>query len=321
MEAFEPLPVPGRRLAEIPEVAEAARQVVEAYGINLVDDTVAQDVIIRHNLLKDTGGWHDEVGGLLVIGGVVAAAVLGSSMASPPESGQIAGLIAACLAVPLGILVWVAGFRQGRTKREALAHFAAYTALLELARDHGAAVPIPAQWSLGRAEVLGERQDDRGLLPLVPVDTYARHPTVRAFAAQLGTRNRIDYFDANAIRTLLAEQKRYWGQAVFRLSTSFCLLLAAAGALWVSLSLDTEPSVARPASAATVLLALAGLLFALSLTTAVLGAVTLRRRALSGVRAQAVGYVAILEFAHECGLPVPVLPSWLDTTERSKKWK
>ncbi|MGW6914538.1 hypothetical protein ACWGB8_12060 [Kitasatospora sp. NPDC054939] len=320
------LPLSGRELAAIPEVAEAAQGVRALYGIDLLDDATARDVVRRHERLRGAGGWHDEAGGILVLGGAVVAGVLGAGLGPAPSAGQLAGLVAACLAVPVGVLVWVAGYRQGRGRREAFAHFVAYTGLLELARERTAPVRVPPEWSAERARALGgpEDPDGDGPRPFVPVAAVAGHPVLREYATGLGARHGIDYLDEPAVRALLAEQRRAWRRVTFHIAVLIAALLAAGGALFVAATLRPDAAVAGAAAGggggARAALVAAGLFGAVALGSAVRLTATLVARARSGLRARAVGYVALLEHAHRCGLAVPRLPSWLDTTERSKRW-
>ncbi|WP_354642585.1 hypothetical protein [Kitasatospora camelliae] len=110
------LPVTGAALASVPRVREAAASASARFGVDLLDDAVAARVVADHERLRDTGGWHDEVGGLLVIGGVVAALVLGGDLGSPVQAKVAAQFGAACLAVPLGVLRLGAGEPVGRSQ-------------------------------------------------------------------------------------------------------------------------------------------------------------------------------------------------------------
>ncbi len=81
----------------------------------------------------DAGGWHDEMGCLLILagaGGVTWAATVGTA----------AGY-AALLLVPLAIWVWLAGRRQGREKEELREEALKYVKELEAAQAAGARVP------------------------------------------------------------------------------------------------------------------------------------------------------------------------------------
>jgi hypothetical protein len=83
--------------------------------------------------MADAGGWHDEVGCLLVLagaGGVLWAATQGT----PVGYGAL-------LLVPVAILVWLAGRRQGREKEELRKEALEYVKALEAAQAAGARVP------------------------------------------------------------------------------------------------------------------------------------------------------------------------------------
>ncbi|WP_354642584.1 hypothetical protein [Kitasatospora camelliae] len=206
------------------------------------------------------------------------------------------------------------GSRSGGRKREAAARFAAYAALLELARGAGAPVAVPAGWARERAGVSGERADDAGLLPVVPAQLIAQRPEVHREAFRLGAERGVDYLDERSVRELLAAQRRAVGR--IRVWAVWCTLAlcgtgAAAG---VALTL------VRGSAGRGGLFVAAGVLGAVC--ALLLGQVlrSVRGWRVSGVADRAHGYLLLLEAAHRGGVAVPALPSWLDIRERSKKW-
>ncbi|MET9351676.1 hypothetical protein ABZY14_01460 [Streptomyces sp. NPDC006617] len=83
--------------------------------------------------MADAGGWHDEVGCLLVLaggGGVTWAVTVGTGVG-----------YAALLLVPVAVWVWLAGRRQGREKEELREQALKYVKELEAAQAAGARVP------------------------------------------------------------------------------------------------------------------------------------------------------------------------------------
>ncbi|CAL9543232.1 hypothetical protein [Streptomyces sp. enrichment culture] len=83
--------------------------------------------------MADAGGWHDETGCLLVLagaGGAIWAATAGTAIG-----------YAALVLVPVAVLVWLAGRRQGREKEELREQALEYIRALEAAQAAGARVP------------------------------------------------------------------------------------------------------------------------------------------------------------------------------------
>ncbi|MFE9704650.1 hypothetical protein [Streptomyces sp. NPDC005930] len=83
--------------------------------------------------MADTGGWHDEVGWLLMFAGVIGVACASTTDAP-------LGYGAACL-VPTAVAVWLAGRRQGREKERLREEALNYVKALETAQAAGARVP------------------------------------------------------------------------------------------------------------------------------------------------------------------------------------
>ncbi|MEU8732968.1 hypothetical protein AB0C68_26730 [Streptomyces tendae] len=89
--------------------------------------------VSHYEQTADAGGWHDEVGCLLVLagaGGVTWAVTVGTGVG-----------YAALLLVPVAIWIWLAGRRQGREKSELREEALKYVKELEAAQAAGARVP------------------------------------------------------------------------------------------------------------------------------------------------------------------------------------
>ncbi|GKQ35147.1 hypothetical protein ALMP_16930 [Streptomyces sp. A012304] len=83
--------------------------------------------------MADAGGWHDEVGWLLLFAGAI-----GAGYAWREE--QPAGL-AALLLIPLAFGIWLAGHRQGKEKRRLRGEALAYVHAVTHAQASGAPAP------------------------------------------------------------------------------------------------------------------------------------------------------------------------------------
>ncbi len=91
------------------------------------------EAVSEYERVADQGGWHDEVGWLLLFAGGIGTGVAVSS-------GEPLGLAALAL-VPLAVVVWVAGHRQGRRKADLRPDAEAYARAVVAARAAGAETP------------------------------------------------------------------------------------------------------------------------------------------------------------------------------------
>lgn len=89
--------------------------------------------VLRYEETADAGGWHDETGCLLLI-----AALIGAGWAWSQDVPLGYGLLAL---IPLAVVVWVAGSRQGNEKQALRAEAEAYVRAVEAARAAGARGP------------------------------------------------------------------------------------------------------------------------------------------------------------------------------------
>jgi hypothetical protein len=91
------------------------------------------DSVAAYERMADAGGWHDEAGCLLVFAGA-GGAMWAASSDAPVGYGALA-------LVPVAILVWVAGRRQGSEKERLRAEAEAYVRAVAAAQAAGARVP------------------------------------------------------------------------------------------------------------------------------------------------------------------------------------
>ncbi|MBD0670603.1 hypothetical protein [Streptomyces sp. CBMA156] len=140
------LPVSGGQLASVPEIAEAARRAEALYGVSLLNDDVARNVVIKHLRKRGQQDWYTEPGCLLILGGIVVAGYIGYSMESPVSAQQVAGMVAAILAIPAGIVLGLWGEGRNSDKQAASVHFTAYIGLLNQAQRAGLTFQIPTEW-------------------------------------------------------------------------------------------------------------------------------------------------------------------------------
>ncbi|MGA4901375.1 hypothetical protein ACPCAJ_26875 [Streptomyces griseoincarnatus] len=89
--------------------------------------------VSEYERVADQGGWHDEVGWLLLFAGGIGTGVAVSS-------GEPLGLAALAL-VPLAVVVWVAGHRQGSRKADLRPEAVAYARAVVAARAAGVETP------------------------------------------------------------------------------------------------------------------------------------------------------------------------------------
>lgn len=123
----------GKGAAPIPRYAPVERS-DEGTGIPpTVTPPPKEAAVLEYERVADQGGWHDEVGWLLLFAGGIGAAVAVSS-------GEPLGLAALAL-VPLAVAVWVAGHRQGSRKASLRPEAEAYAGAVVAARAAGAETP------------------------------------------------------------------------------------------------------------------------------------------------------------------------------------
>ncbi|MFI5687693.1 hypothetical protein [Streptomyces sp. NPDC051636] len=89
--------------------------------------------VTTYETIADQGGWHDETGCLLVL--AAGAGVLWAATSDAPLGYGALALI------PLAILIWLAGMRQGAEKQRLRAEAVAYVRAVAQAQRAGARVP------------------------------------------------------------------------------------------------------------------------------------------------------------------------------------
>ncbi|MGW3183305.1 hypothetical protein ACWDD9_28925 [Kitasatospora sp. NPDC001119] len=346
------LPVSGGQLAGVPEVAEAARRAEGLYGVTLLNDDVARNVVIRHLRMRDQQDWHDEAGAILVLGGIMVAAIIGFSMKSPVEPREVVGIVAAILAIPAGIAIWVRGHDHGHSKQTASVHFTAYLGLLNQARRAGLTVRIPAEWGSDAeraswdadAQPAPQPQPPAAYptgpgpytpvpppsvaarpgswwppdavidpaFPVLPPAALAQHWPLATRARELGAPHGLDFLDEQAVRGLLTAQRRTVRRRL--VWTNVSALVFCLAVLVGFLGSDFSYSEQRRQS----ILVIGGLVAFCALTAlpALRAHWTWHR---SGLRDRAAAYLDLLVEARAYGVPVPVPPSWLDVRNRIRK--
>ncbi|MDN3024808.1 hypothetical protein [Streptomyces sp. S.PB5] len=89
--------------------------------------------VAEYERIADSGGWHDEGGCLLILAGGIGAAWAWSET-EPIGYGALA-------AIPLAVIVWLAGSRQGKEKARLREEAMAYVRTVAAAQAAGAQVP------------------------------------------------------------------------------------------------------------------------------------------------------------------------------------
>ncbi|MFB7126996.1 MULTISPECIES: hypothetical protein [Streptomycetaceae] len=342
------LPVEGGRIASVPEVAEAARRAETLYGINLLHDYVARDVVTKHLRMRNQQDWYSELAGLFIIGGIAGAVFFGASMSSPAEGRQVAGLVAAVLAIPVGIWIGIRGMSWEAEKKTASVHFTTYVGLLNRARGAGLTVTIPPEWGVAAERASWEEGATappqppaaRGTsstspappqpaatqptswwpadavidpkFPVLPTAALARHWALAGRARELSAPHGVDFLDEQAVRGLLTavQRSRRW----ISLWGRTFLLTVVAGMVVAPMGMDPAGAEYRRQ-----LVSLGTGLIAIGLLAAVPALKELWTWRRSGLRERADAYLDLLIEARTYGVPVPVPPSWLDIRNRIRK--
>ncbi|KJS60550.1 hypothetical protein [Streptomyces rubellomurinus] len=314
------LPVAGGQLAAVPEVAEAARQADRRYGVNLLDDAAAREVVARHLRLRQDFAWHTEVGAMLVLGGIAVAAIVGASLHPPAEPKQVAALVAAVAAVPAGLAVWGRGSSRGADKQAAAVRYTLYLGLLDRARAAGLEVRVPADWPVDApaspplptadARPYDGPALDR-TLPVLPAEQLHRHPALAERARALGAPHGVDFLDERAVRALLTAQRR-----AVRRWHGWALTAALGAGLAFALVCGLPP--AADAHGRKLMLTWITALAALGALATPPALWTHRGWRRSGVRGPAAAYLELLRDAKAYGVPVPPLPSWLTVNTKTR---
>ncbi|MEU6555649.1 hypothetical protein ABZ915_36185 [Streptomyces sp. NPDC046915] len=137
----------GRKAAPIPsyEGLPAGREVQPHEQATEPADRTEQDeaipppvppkppAVTAYETIADQGGWHDEAGCLLVLAGG-AGALWAATSDAPVGYGALA-------LIPVAILIWLAGSRQGTEKQRLRAEAVAYVRAVVAAQAGGARVP------------------------------------------------------------------------------------------------------------------------------------------------------------------------------------
>ncbi|WCN02573.1 hypothetical protein [Streptomyces sp. M92] len=91
------------------------------------------EAVSAYETMADVGGWHDETGCLLILGGACGA--MWAATSDEP------GAYGALLLVPLAVYIWLVGRRQGREKERLREAALAYVREVAAAQAAGAKVP------------------------------------------------------------------------------------------------------------------------------------------------------------------------------------
>lgn len=123
----------GKGVTPIPRYAPAERSDEDTRTPSAATAPPKPAAVSEYERVADQGGWHDEVGCLLLFGAGIGLAVAVSS-------GEPFGLTALAL-IPLAVVVWVAGHRQGSRKAGLRPEAEAYARAVVEARSLGAETP------------------------------------------------------------------------------------------------------------------------------------------------------------------------------------
>lgn len=123
----------GKGATPIPRYAQAERAEEDTRTPSAATSPRKPAAVSEYERIADQGGWHDEVGWLLLFAGGIGPAVAVSS-------GEPLGLAVLAL-VPLAVVVWVAGHRQGSRKASLRPEAEAYARAVVEARAAGADTP------------------------------------------------------------------------------------------------------------------------------------------------------------------------------------
>lgn len=94
---------------------------------------VKSAAVSQYEARADEGGWHDEAGWILLIAGGIG---IGWGYTQQAPVGYLAGAL-----IPLAIVTWLAGYRQGNEKRALREEALAYVRALAAAQAAGARAP------------------------------------------------------------------------------------------------------------------------------------------------------------------------------------
>ncbi|MGV9871178.1 hypothetical protein ACWDUG_00140 [Streptomyces cellulosae] len=123
----------GKGVTPIPRYVQAERSDDESRTPSAATAPRKPAAVSEYERIADQGGWHDEVGWLMLFAGGIGPAVAVSS-------GEALGLAALAL-VPLAVVVWITGHRQGSRKAGLRPEAEAYARAVVAARAAGAETP------------------------------------------------------------------------------------------------------------------------------------------------------------------------------------
>ncbi|WP_406443195.1 hypothetical protein OHB14_30015 [Streptomyces sp. NBC_01613] len=125
-------PVPAYPKVE-PLFTQAAQEQPAAAAARTAPVPSKPPAVTAYESMADAGGWHDETGCLLVMAGA-GGAIWAATSDAPIGYGAL-------VLVPLAILVWLAGSRQGKERTRLRAEAQAYVRTVAAAQSAGARVP------------------------------------------------------------------------------------------------------------------------------------------------------------------------------------